>query len=299
MTIHTDDAAARRGLLLIASAAVLWGTVGIATRQLYAISAANPLSIGLFRLALAVPVLLLALRVYHRERFAYTRRDWLAMASIGLLLAVYQVCFFSAIPLVGVAVATLVTLCTAPVLVALLTAATGRERLTRATGVALLCAIVGTVLLSGIDVGAANGGSQLAGVLFALGAAFGYALMPIVGRGLGGRSEPLLVNTVAFASGALILLPAAATSGLVVEYPVQGWLLLVYLGVVPSALGYVLFFSGMRSVSATTASIVTLAEPLVATVLAWLIFQERLGVLGGVGALLLLGALTVLFRAAR
>ncbi|MGZ3714825.1 MAG: EamA family transporter, partial [Ktedonobacterales bacterium] len=100
--------------------------------------------------------------------------------------------------------------------------------------------------------------------------------------------------TIAFGTGALVLLPVALLSGFVVTYPAQGWLLLVYLGVVPSALGYALFLTGMRSTPATVATIVTLLEPLTATLLAWVFFGEWLTALGVFGALLLLGALVVL-----
>ncbi|MBC8076377.1 MAG: EamA family transporter, partial [Chloroflexales bacterium] len=75
-----------------------------------------------------------------------------------------------------------------------------------------------------------------------------------------------------------------------------GWMMLVYLGLVPTALAYVLFLRGMRTTSATVASIVTLLEPLTSTALAWLIFGERFGPLGFVGAALLLGAIGLLMR---
>ncbi|HZS87474.1 MAG TPA: DMT family transporter [Chloroflexota bacterium] len=82
------------------------------------------------------------------------------------------------------------------------------------------------------------------------------------------------------------------------RYPPQGWLLLVGLGLIPTAAGHLLFQSGMRTTPATAASILTLMEPLTATILAWILFGERLGPGGLPGALLLLGALAVLYRGA-
>lgn len=83
-------------------------------------------------------------------------------------------------------------------------------------------------------------------------------------------------------------------AGLHLSYPPAGWLLLLYLGVVPTALAYALFLLGMRHIAATAASIVTLLEPLVAAGLAWLLLGERLGPLGLLGATLLLGAVALL-----
>jgi DME family drug/metabolite transporter len=90
------------------------------------------------------------------------------------------------------------------------------------------------------------------------------------------------------------LLPAAALTGFVVTYPPAGWALLLYLGLVPSALAYGLFLTGMRSTPATVASVLTLVEPFTATILAAVLFGERLGALGLLGGALLLGAILVL-----
>ncbi|HWQ13289.1 MAG TPA: EamA family transporter, partial [Roseiflexaceae bacterium] len=127
----TTTSAARRGLLLIGLAALLWGTVGVTTRTLYEITATNPLSVGFFRLTLGALALLVGgAALLGRRAWRIGRRDAALAALIGALLGIYQVCYFTAIGFVGVAVATLVTLCSAPALAALLAAAVARERLT-------------------------------------------------------------------------------------------------------------------------------------------------------------------------
>jgi DME family drug/metabolite transporter len=291
-------AKSRRGLLLIVLAAVLWGTVGITTKTIFGLSDTNPLSIGFFRLAFSVPVLLAACwHTLGRRMFRITPRDLGLMLLMGALMALYQVCYFAAIARVGVAIAVLVTLCTAPVMVALLSALLLRERLTGAIVLALACALAGTVLL--IWVGPATSGARrdtLAGVLLALGSAFGYTMLTLCSRTLAGRYHPLQPITIGFAAGALLLLPFALATGFVISYPAGGWALLLYLGLVPTALAYVLFLTGIRSVTATVASIATLIEPLTSTLLAWLLFGEQLGPLGVFGAALLLGAIGLLYR---
>ncbi|MGZ3672729.1 MAG: DMT family transporter [Ktedonobacterales bacterium] len=290
----TRDTSGSR-LWMIMLAAVLWGTVGVTTQTLYHTSAANPLSVGFFRMALATPVLALTSRLLvGRHIFRIAWRDLGSMMVIGLMLALYQACFFGAIVYIGVAIATLVTLSVAPILVALLSVAITRERPTRPVTFALVCALVGIACLVGLPSSAGQREATVMGVSLAFGSALGYAIVTLAARVLAGRYHTLQINTIAFGTGALVLLPVALLSGFVVTYPAQGWLLLVYLGVVPSALGYALFLTGMRSTPATVATIVTLLEPLTATLLAWVFFGERLTALGAVGALLLLGALVVL-----
>ncbi len=100
------------GLGLILLAAVLWGTVGVFVQSIYQMTAANPLSIGFFRLALATPVLCGAGWVtIGRQMWRIERRDWKFLLMIGAMTALYQVCYFGAIVQIGVAAATLITLC--------------------------------------------------------------------------------------------------------------------------------------------------------------------------------------------
>jgi DME family drug/metabolite transporter len=279
-------------------AATLWGTVGVTTQALYDLTATSALSIGFFRLALATPAL--ALGCFSLMRWSMFRVAWrdLAMiALLGLMLALYQVCFFGAIALVGVAVATLVTLCSAPVLVALISTFLTGERPSRVVIIALALAVAGVGLIVGLQPGARQQPVNLLGVALALGSALGYALVAISGRAVAGRYHSLQINAIAFAAGALALLPAALLTGFVVTYPPVGWALLLYLGFVPSALAYGLFLTGMRSTPATVASVLTLVEPLTATILAAVLFGEQLGAPGLLGGALLLGAILLLARA--
>jgi DME family drug/metabolite transporter len=289
--------AGRGGLLLILLAAVLWGTVGVSTRAIFALTETTALSVAFLRLALAVPVLGAAsVAVLGRRSVQASPRHLLLMGVIGILLAIYQLCFFGAIQRVGVTIATLVTLCIAPVIVAVLSPLLFGERLTRRLVLSAALAITGTVLLvSPIDL-TALGGTAGTGLLLALGSALGYALVAIVSRSVARHAHPLTPVTVGFAVGALVLLPAMLFDGPRLDFPPVGWLLLVYLAVVPSALAYVLFTVGMRTTLATVASLVTLIEPLTAAGLAWLLFDERLGPLALVGAGLLLGAVWLLAR---
>jgi drug/metabolite transporter, DME family len=286
-----------QGLPLIVAAAVMWGTIGPATKGLFQLSATNALSIGLLRPLIAFPVLLLASTLLlGPTALRIRRRDLAIMAVIGVVMAIYQVAFVAAVGRVGVTVATLITLCTVPVIVALLSSVLLGERLTRRVLMALAIAVAGAVLLVGAPSAEQAGSSPLIGALLALLSALGYASMTLFGRLLAGRYHPLQPITVGVGVSGLVLLPVALATGFVVEYSPAGWALILHLGLVPTALAYVLFFFGMRSTTATVASIVTLVEPLTAAILGWLIFDERLGPLAFVGAALLVGAMLILSR---
>jgi DME family drug/metabolite transporter len=288
----------RYGIFAISLAAILWGTVGIATQAIFQLAATDPLSIGLLRLGIAGPILLIvSWLTLGRRMFQIAGRDAAAMLLIGATMAAYQVSFFAAIARIGVTMAVLITLCCAPMFVALGAWIFLRETLTRWHGYALVGALCGTTLLVGGEAFASSSlHTLLVGALLAGGASLGFALMTLSSRALAGRYHPLVPMAWGLTLSALLLLPFGLFQGIVLDYPLGGWLTLLYLGMIPTALAFVIFLVGMQHVSATAASIVTLLEPLTATLLAWVLFGEQLGALGWLGAVLLLGAVALLSR---
>jgi DME family drug/metabolite transporter len=288
--------AERVGIGMVAAAGVLWGTIGVATQAIYLHSSISPVAIGFFRLAIGWPfVTLLCARLVGHPLRGLGRGPVAALVVIGLLLAGYQVCYFAAIARLGVAVATLVTLCTAPVMVAVASAVFLGEPLTRKVALALPLAVAGTSGLVGGAMEARVAGSLGAGLALALGSAAGYAGVAVISRRVAGAAHPLQTVSVGFAAGALVLLPLALQVETRLSYDPTQWALLLYIGLGPTALGYSLFFLGLKRTRATVASIVTLLEPLTATLLAAWMFDEHLGAAGLAGAGLLMGAVGLLY----
>ncbi len=290
-------------MTLVIGCAILWGTVGVTTRGIYTVSETNALSIGFYRLLFSVPLLgALAVRsvgpnlLQQRTGVVGGRgRDLALMIGLGAMMAFYQVAYFAAIPRLGVTIAVIVTICSAPIMVAVISAVFLKETLTPRVIAALVAAVGGTALLALQQPTGAIATDQAGwGIVFALASGFGYAMLTFFSRALADRYHPLQPITIGFAVGAVLLFPIALASGLTLSYPGEGWGLLVYLGIVPTALAYWLFLLALRTVPATVSSILTLLEPLVGALLAAAFFHETLTPLGWAGAALLLGALVIL-----
>ncbi|MEZ0449603.1 DMT family transporter [Cellulomonas sp. ICMP 17802] len=284
-----------RDFALVALGGVLWGTGGLAGAALADVAGLPPLTVAAYRLLGGGGVLLLGLAAAGALRgLARTRSVVVRVVETALLAAVYQAAYFAAVQRAGVAVATLVALGAAPLLVAVGTAVAQRRLPSGRTLVALALALTGLVLLVGPSDAAGPG--TAAGALLALVAAAAFATM----TGLNRRSVPglgaLPLTATAFTLGGIVLLPIAAVvaPGLAVPDDAQGWVLLAYLAVVPTAAAYSAYFTGLRHVPATTAALLALLEPLTATVGAVLLRGERLGIPGVVGAVLLAAAVVVL-----
>lgn len=288
----------RRGFGLVALAGTLWGTIGPATQAIYAVSSTTPLSVSFLRAVFATPILLVGCWwLLGDKAFHISRRDFSIMMLIGILTGLSQTAYLIAIPLAGVTISTLVGVCLAPVSVAVVSVIFRFEPFNRKVMMALVFAIIGVVLVVGIEPGVELSHNAIIGVLFSIGSGLTYAGVIVCGRFLANRAHPVQVNAISFATSAtMLLIIALLTGGPKLSYPLEGWLLLLYLGAVPTALGYGLFVAGMKTTQATIAGIITLLEPVTAAVLAAILFGERLTAQGIFGAVLLLGAIVVLAR---
>ena len=288
----------RLGLLLVALSALVWGSLGVTTKQVFNITATNAYSVTLLRAlvafsaSLAICVLLLGKRT-----FRIARGDLGIMMGAGLLMALNQVAFVFALNLANVTIATLVTLCTIPVCAAILSKALLGEALQSSTVLALVYAMVGVALLVGFDRLAEKGASTWIGVGLALLSAASFGLIQVCVRVLANRYHPMQTLSVFFFVVVLALAPITLVNGFVTTYPFVGWLLLAHLGLGISVLGFALLVLGLRTTPVTTAAIVSLLEPLTSTLLAWLLLGEHLGALSLLGAALLLSAMVMVFQA--
>jgi DME family drug/metabolite transporter len=297
------------GLVLISLAAISWGTTGATMTLLAREASMSPLLVGWARLAIAAPCLLAgaALAAIARptggHRSAVEASLWRArnlgpLLAGGVAMAGYQVCYFSAVPLTGVAVTALLAICSAPVLIAFLAATLLGERLTPILLACLALAVAGTALL----VLGSHGPGQISGhfgfgSLLAVGAGLCYAVYAVAAKGLLSRLRPLTVAAAVFTLGAVLLSPVALGAGLLPQLRPAALVLLLYLGIGPTAIAYALFSAGLRRVPVAVAGIVTLLEPLTATTLGISVFGESLGAQGMAGAALLLLALGILMMA--
>jgi len=286
------------GLVLVCLAAVSWGTTGSVMALLAREGTPSPLLVGWARMAGAAPCLLLAIALVPpaaSARGEWRRRDWAKAALLGAAMAAYQVCYFWAVPRTGVALTALLAICLAPLMIAAGAALTLKERPNPATLAALPLAVAGAAMvLAGPRADGDTPAAFTAGALSALGAGLSYAVYAVTAKGLLRRAAPLPLAALTFTLAALLLTPVLALERSAAAQLAAGWPLLLYLGVVPTAAAYVVFGAGLRRVTATTAGIATLLEPLTAAALGVLLFGERLGTVGWAGAALLLGALGLL-----
>lgn len=285
----------RFGLLVLVAAGLLWGTIGIASRLVFERTELDALEVSWLRTLFAAPAcLLIGLRLLGRRLFAVRLRDVAWIAGLAVTIYAFQALYLVGVREIGVTVATLICLCSIPVLVATASIVLFGERPSRPVIVALLGAVAGTGFLT-LGTGEVGGeGSLLIGILASLASAAGATVYTLGSRSFVRRYSPITALALGFPMTLVIFAPVMRGGHITADIPVSAWLLLLYLGVGTQGLAYLLFQQGLRTESATVASIVTLLEPVVAAILAWLIFAERLGGMSLIGAGLLIAGLMVL-----
>lgn len=304
MEAYADDMTRRRttgtGLLVAVAAAVSFGMSGAWARGL--IDAGwTPGAAVTARVWVAALVLLIPTVLALRGKAPVVRRNLGMIAAYGLLaVAATQLCYFQAVAVMDVGVALLVEY-TAPVAVVLWLWIRRGERPTARSAFGAAVAFAGLVLMLDVLTGARI---DPVGILWALGAMTGAAayfllsgradtgLPPIALAGSG-----LLVGALGLtAAGAVGILPMAwTTADVAYRFGTVPWFVPVLaVGILATALAYVLGIASTRMLGSRVASFVALAEVVAALLFGWLLLGQLPGPwqLAG-GALVLAGVVVV------
>ena len=269
-------------------AAVLFGTTGTAQALGPDI---DPLAVGTARIVVGAALLAVVALAAGRARLGSGDRRLILLA--GVFVAAYQASFLAAVADTGVAVGTVVALGSAPAFTGLFARASAGARLERrwVAATALACAGVCLLTLGG----GSSGGVAVPGIALALAAGAGYAGYAVIGQHLLDRGgTPEGVMAAVFGTGAVILLPALAATPTGELFTANGLVLAAYLGAVTTALAYILFAKGLKEIGASETATLTLAEPVTATALGFLVLGERPGTVAVLGAALVLAGLALL-----
>jgi drug/metabolite transporter (DMT)-like permease len=285
-----------RGTVLAVLSSVAFGGSGVLAKPVMD-AGAGPLQVTSTRMAVAASILLAIVLAVRPRALRFSRGEIGLLGGYGLLgVVATPLLFFVAASRIPVSIAMLLEF-TAPLLVALWIRFVRGTRLPMAVWWGIVIALVGLAM-----VGQVWDGLQLdlVGVLAALGSAVGTAGYYLLGEHGAANHDPLGVLTVGMVIGAVLLAVVSPPWTLnwsgeahIAGGPAPIWLLLAGLAVVATAFPYLAGIVSLRTVPSSAASVIGLLEPVVATVLAWWLLGEVLGVVQVIGAVVLLGGAVV------
>jgi len=213
----------------------------------------------------------------------------------GVLLAVFQAAYFASAAFISVGLTTLTVMVLVTVLITLGAALAERRPVPAPAVGSVLIAVVGLFLL----LGGVSGGLRPIGVVLAFVSATGFAVLSLDRRDLPAGLSRSGFTGLSFLTGGLLLLPAGLVAGMAVPLRPDVVGTLFYLGLMPTALAYGAYFSGIHRAGATASVVAVLLEPLTATLLAGVLLGERLSLIQGAGAAMVLVAVVLQAAAAR
>jgi drug/metabolite transporter (DMT)-like permease len=284
---------------MAALAAVLWGINGAVSKVILA-SGLSSERLAQVRSLGAAAGLVLILAVAAPGRLRLTRRELPYLVVFGVAgLAFVQWFYFLAIHRLAIGVALLIEYL-APLLVALWARFVQHAPVRRRIWVALGLALVGLALIVQLFGGGAT--LSTAGVLFALGGAFAYATYVLLAEHAVGGRDPVSVLGWGFLFASVFwaaispwwtfpghaIVARTSLGGHLASLHLPVWALAAWMIVFGTIVPFFLLVSALRHITATTAGIVAMLEPVAGALVAWLWLGESLnGVqLGGAAVVL-------------
>lgn len=292
---------------------IFFGILAVSTSSIFirfAQREAPSLVIAASRLTLATLILAPFALTRHRLELARLQRRELLLALLsGVFLAVHFASWISSLEFTSVA-SSVVLVSTSPLWVAILTPIVLKESISRWIIAGLSLALIGSVIVGISDVcslGSASlvcppfsefvKGQAFLGDILALTGAVMAAGYILIGRrlraGMSLTSYIFLVYGMAAVVLILIMLIAGQTP---FGYSPKTYLLFLLLAIVPQILGHSSFNWALGYLSAAYVSITLLGEPVGSTILAYLILQERPGIMKIIGAILILTGILMASR---
>jgi DME family drug/metabolite transporter len=266
----------RRNYALVIGAGICFGTTG--TTQALGPDGISSLSIGSARLIVGAFFLYLYVKLT-KINSAPVPRLSLWLSAIGILS--YQLTFFSAVKQTGVAIGTVTALGSVPALTGLLDYLIYKQKASKRWYIATVITTTGIIFL-----GTANGVEDfdLGGFILAIiaGASFGLLAVSSKRAFTSGVNSTYTMYKV-FSLAALLSLPVLLVTGFDWLGTINGAAMIIWLGLIPTALAYILYAKGLLGVKPGVASTLILAEPATATILAAVVLNESITLQGWAG----------------
>lgn len=295
----------RIGLLFATGSALSFGMSGPLAKSLM-VAGWSPTAAVTARLAGGALVLAIVATIVKPDWLQQARAHARTVIAYGLIpVAGAQLCYYNAVAHLSVGVALLLEY-TAPVLVIAWVWATRGIRPTRLTMAGVALAVVGVTLV--LDILGPSSGTRVdpVGVAWGLGAAVCavcYFMMSdeVTADGSGLHAITLAAGSLVVAAIAVAALGATGvmplqftTNDTVVGGVTLPWLVpVLVLGVIATALAYLLGISGVARLRPSFASLMGLAEVLFAVLAAWLMLDERVSATQAVGGIVVLAGLAL------
>ncbi|EMN7727794.1 DMT family transporter [Bacillus cereus] len=277
------------GAIYLSLAASIWGGMYVVSK--YVLDFIPPLTLVWLRFIIAFVVLYGILKLAEKKqkkKVTIRKKDWLLFAWIGFIGYFISItCQFIGTKLSDAHTGSLVTSAT-PAFMVIFAALILKEKLTARRLLSTIIATIGVIIVIGWDI---EIGSYFIGTIILVGAAITWALLSIYVKIASIQFSSLVITTYAIFFSLFFITPfmiwelQAASIGTVNTYVILG---ILYLGIVSTAGAFFLWNKGLELLDASIGSLFFFFQPIVGSLLGWLLLNETLNINFFIGGILII-----------
>lgn len=279
-------------LLYIGIGASLWGMIGLFVTYLYEMGF-TPTQVVAVRAISAAVFLLLYVYSKNRELLKINVSDSKYFIGTGIFsIVLFNWCLFSAIEETSISVASIL-LYTAPAFVTIFSRILFKEYFTTRKVLALLITFIGCTFVIGI-LPNMNETISFYGFIVGLGSGFFYALYSIFGKFALKKYDSLTVTVYTFLFASIAITPFSELWNVLPLFSnIKVWIYIIGLGFLSTMLPFIFYTKGLMKVESSRASIMATIEPVVASLVGFFVFQEKLNLWQYFGIVLVIAAVII------
>ncbi|HDR8070301.1 DMT family transporter [Bacillus cereus] len=277
------------GAICLSLAASIWGGMYVVSK--YVLDFIPPLTLVLLRFIIAFVVLYGILKLAEKKqkkKVTIRKKDWLLFAWIGFIGYFISItCQFIGTKLSDAHTGSLVTSAT-PAFMVIFAALILKEKLTARRLLSTIIATIGVIIVIGWDI---EIGSYFIGTIILVGAAITWALLSIYVKIASIQFSSLVITTYAIFFSLFFITPfmiwelQTSSIGTVNTYVILG---VLYLGIVSTAGAFFLWNKGLELMNASIGSLFFFFQPIVGSLLGWLLLNETLNSNFFIGGILII-----------
>jgi drug/metabolite transporter (DMT)-like permease len=274
------------GSLYLILASSIWGGMYVVVKVV--VSVIPPLELVWMRYVVAI-VALLIIGFITKQKWRIEKRYFLIIIAIGIIGNAISIVAQETGTMLSTAQMGAIITSSTPAFMVIFARLILKERMTLRKGISVCLATIGVFLIVGI--GDVNMSGTLGGIALLI-AALTWALMSVLVKLLPSDYSQIVVTTYSILVALIVLTPFVLPRLHEINishltHPTI-WSGLLYLGIVSTAGGFLLWNRGLQMLNASSGGIFFFFQPVVGTLLGWLILGENIGLTFWIGSILIL-----------
>jgi drug/metabolite transporter (DMT)-like permease len=277
------------GLLVLS---VIWGLAFVAIKQV--VTELSPVNLALLRWFISSIPFLILLPIIGRPKTRFERRDIPRLLVVALAnVAGYHISLYYAETTLSAGLSALLT-SFGPIFIAVLSYFLLNEKAGKKVLIGLLLAMAGTAVLSTGSI-SISGLSSYAGIIENLITALCFALFTVLAKPLVHKYGSASTSIMAGLIGTAMMLPLLSQSFFVQVSALStlGWASVLYLSLLSTVFGYLMFYALVSRGAVTRLSIQLYLAPIVSVIGGALLLNEPITVSVAVGGGMMLAAVAI------